>query len=77
MLIGGRTLLNGDTLQVTGVNDDGSLRVRRAVDADEATGQRRYASAFTLPAKHVRVAELAYAVRLTPPRAAPWPTAWL
>ena len=58
----GRTLLNGDTLQVTGVNDDGSLRVRRAVDADEATGQRRYASAFTLPAKHVRVAEPAYAV---------------
>jgi hypothetical protein len=38
----GRTLANGDVLRVEAVNDDGTLTVRRALDADPETGARRF-----------------------------------
>ncbi len=59
----GRTLANGDTLRVERVNPDGSMVVRRALDADRETGARRYTDAqFTLPAGEAVKADLAYAV---------------
>ncbi len=56
----GRTLANGDLLRIDAVTRDG-LVVRRALDADPRTGQRRWtAQAFTYPGYHD--AELGYAV---------------
>ncbi|MGH3273480.1 MAG: MobF family relaxase, partial [Streptosporangiaceae bacterium] len=56
----GRTLANGDTMQVESVNDDGSLTVRRLIDADQDTGERRYSAQFTYRA--LDTTDLAYAV---------------
>src|SRR6266496_2944394 len=56
----GRTLANGDLLRIESITPAG-LIVRRALDADPRTGQRRWtAQAFTYPAYHD--AELGYAV---------------
>jgi conjugative relaxase-like TrwC/TraI family protein len=55
----GRTLANGDLLRVEHISRDG-LTVRRALDADPRTGQRRWSSRFTY--RDYSVAELGYAV---------------
>jgi AAA domain len=56
----GRALANGDLLRIEAVTPDG-LIVRRALDADPRTGQRRWTSeAFTYAS--YRDAELGYAV---------------
>ncbi|HET9894964.1 MAG TPA: AAA family ATPase [Streptosporangiaceae bacterium] len=58
-----RRLSNGDGLLVELVNEDGSLECRLALDADERTGERRFAEAtFTMPAAEVAKADLAYCV---------------
>ena len=56
----GRTLANGDLLRIEAVTPDG-LIVRRALDADPATGQRRWTGQQFLYADHDD-AELGYAV---------------
>ena len=56
----GRTLANGDLLRIEAVTSNGLL-VRRALDADPATGQRRWTSRRFLYAGY-RDAELGYAV---------------
>jgi hypothetical protein len=56
----GRTLANGDLLRIDAVTRNGLL-VRRALDADPATGQRRWTTRQFLYA-HYRDAELGYAV---------------
>ena len=56
----GRTLANGDLLRIDAVTPTG-LIVRRALDADSATGQRRWSGQQFLYAGY-RGAELGYAV---------------
>ena len=56
----GRTLANGDLLRIDAVTP-GGLIVRRALDADPATGQRRWTGQQFLYADY-RDAELGYAV---------------
>ena len=56
----GRTLANGDLLRIEAVTGNGLL-VRRALDADPATGQRRWTSQL-FPYAGYRDAELGYAV---------------
>jgi hypothetical protein len=56
----GRTLANGDLLRIDAVTDDGLL-VRRALDADPQTGQRRWTDRHFLYANY-ETAELGYAV---------------
>jgi hypothetical protein len=56
----GRTLANGDLLRVEAVTDSG-LVVRRALDADPATGQRRWTDR-TFLYSHYGDSELGYAV---------------
>ena len=56
----GRTLANGDLLRIEAVTPDG-LVVRRALDADPRTGQRRWTSQTFLYAAYAE-AELGYAV---------------
>jgi AAA domain/TrwC relaxase len=56
----GRTLANGDLLRVEAVTPDG-LIVRRALDADPRTGQRRWTDRRFLYASY-ETAELGYAV---------------
>ena len=56
----GRTLANGDLLRIDAVTPTG-LIVRRALDADSATGQRRWSGQQFLYAGY-REAELGYAV---------------
>jgi conjugative relaxase-like TrwC/TraI family protein len=56
----GRTLANGDLLHIDAVTP-GGLNVRRALDADPATGQRRWTDR-TFLYQHFRDAELGYAV---------------
>jgi conjugative relaxase-like TrwC/TraI family protein len=56
----GRTLANGDLLRIDAVTDSGLL-VRRALDADPQTGQRRWTDRQFLYA-HYKEAELGYAV---------------
>ena len=56
----GRTLANGDLLRIEAVTSNGLL-VRRALDADPATGQRRWTGRRFLYAGY-RDAELGYAV---------------
>jgi len=56
----GRTLANGDLLRVDAVTPDG-LIVRRALDADPITGQRRWTDRHFLYARY-ETAELGYAV---------------
>ena len=56
----GRTLANGDLLRIEAVTPDG-LIVRRALDADPATGQRRWTDQRFLYASY-ETAELGYAV---------------
>jgi ATP-dependent exoDNAse (exonuclease V) alpha subunit len=56
----GRTLANGDLLRIDAVTRSGLL-VRRALDADPATGQRRWTTRQFLYANY-RDAELGYAV---------------
>ena len=56
----GRTLANGDLLRIDAVTRQGLL-VRRALDADPRTGQRRWTARPFLYA-HYREAELGYAV---------------
>ena len=56
----GRTLANGDLLRIEAVTPDG-LVVRRALDADPRTGQRRWTNQHFLHAKYGN-AELGYAV---------------
>jgi conjugative relaxase-like TrwC/TraI family protein len=55
----GRSLANGDLLRIEHVTRDG-LVVRRALDADPRTGQRRWSSTFLY--RDYRAAELGYAV---------------
>jgi conjugative relaxase-like TrwC/TraI family protein len=48
LTLAGRYLANGDLLRVDAVTDDGRLVLRKAVDADPETGERRFACrAFT------------------------------
>ena len=56
----GRTLANGDLLRIDAVTGDGLL-VRRALDADPDTGQRRWTDRHFLYASY-ETAELGYAV---------------
>jgi len=56
----GRTLANGDLLRIDAVTGDGLL-VRRALDADPVTGQRRWTDRRFLYAGY-ETAELGYAV---------------
>ena len=56
----GRTLANGDLLRIEAVTASG-LVVRRALDADPATGRRRWTDR-TFLYQHFRDAELGYAV---------------
>ena len=56
----GRTLANGDLLRIDAITDDGLL-VRRALDADPETGQRRWTDRHFLYASY-ETAELGYAV---------------
>jgi conjugative relaxase-like TrwC/TraI family protein len=56
----GRTLANGDLLRIDAVTP-GGLLVRRALDADPQTGQRRWTDRHFLYAKYEE-AELGYAV---------------
>ena len=56
----GRTLANGDLLRIEAVTA-GGLVVRRALDADPATGQRRWTDR-TFLYQHFSDAELGYAV---------------
>ncbi|WP_187366516.1 MobF family relaxase [Trebonia kvetii] len=56
----GRTLANGDLLRIDAITASGLL-VRRALDADPATGQRRWTDRQFLYA-HYEEAELGYAV---------------
>jgi AAA domain/TrwC relaxase len=56
----GRTLANGDLLRIEAVTGDGLL-VRRALDADPATGQRRWTDRHFLFASY-ETSELGYAV---------------
>jgi conjugative relaxase-like TrwC/TraI family protein len=56
----GRTLANGDLLRIEAVTT-GGLAVRRALDADRATGQRRWTDR-TFLYQHFSGAELGYAV---------------
>ena len=56
----GRTLANGDLLRIEAVTPDGLL-VRRALDADPRTGQRRWTDRHFLYANY-EDAELGYAV---------------
>jgi hypothetical protein len=56
----GRTLANGDLLRIDAVTS-GGLLVRRALDADPVTGQRRWTDQQFLYA-HYEEAELGYAV---------------
>ena len=56
----GRTLANGDLLRIDAVTGDGLL-VRRALDADPETGQRRWTDRHFLYASY-ETAELGYAV---------------
>ena len=56
----GRTLANGDLLRIEAVTKDG-LIVRRALDADPRTGQRRWTGQHFLYASYSE-AELGYAV---------------
>jgi hypothetical protein len=56
----GRTLANGDLLRIEAVTEDG-LIVRRALDADPATGRRRWTD-HTFLYQHFSDAELGYAV---------------
>jgi hypothetical protein len=65
----GRTLANGDLLRIEAVTRAG-LIVRRALDADPQTGQRRWTDQRFLYAGYGQ-AELGYAVTTTSPRAAP------
>jgi hypothetical protein len=56
----GRALANGDLLRIETVTEDGLL-VRRAVDADPGTGQRRWTDRHFLYASY-ETSELGYAV---------------
>jgi ATP-dependent exoDNAse (exonuclease V) alpha subunit len=56
----GRTLANGDLLRIEAITRDGLL-VRRALDADPATGQRRWTDRHFV-FKDCKDAELGYAV---------------
>jgi hypothetical protein len=56
----GRTLANGDLLRIDAITDNGLL-VRRALDADPETGQRRWTDRQFLYADFNN-AELGYAV---------------
>ena len=56
----GRTLANGDLLRINAVTGDGLL-VRRALDADPETGQRRWTDR-RFPYASYETAELGYAV---------------
>jgi hypothetical protein len=58
----GRTLANGDLLRIEAVNPQG-LVVRRALDADPATGQRRWTDRHFLYADY-KNSELGYAVTI-------------
>ena len=57
----GRTLANGDVLRIEAIGGDGSITVRRAIDRDPATGQRRWTEqAFAY--RGYGTADLGYAV---------------
>jgi len=57
----GRTLANGDVLRIDAIRGDGSITVRRAIDRDPATGQRRWTQqAFAY--RGYSMADLGYAV---------------
>jgi hypothetical protein len=56
----GRTLANGDLLRIEAITKDG-LAVRRALDADPVTGQRRWTDRHFV-FKNYKDAELGYAV---------------
>ena len=70
----GRTLANGDLLRIEAVTPAG-LIVRRALDADPATGQRRWTGRSSCtPA--IRTPSWATRSPTTSPRAAPCTPAW-
>jgi len=57
----GRTLANGDVLRIDAIRRNGSITVRRAIDRDPATGQRRWTRrAFAY--RGYGTADLGYAV---------------
>ena len=70
----GLNLSNGDLLRIEAITPDG-LIVRRALDADPRTGQRRWTDRHFLFNLY-QDAELGYAVTTMPPRAAPCTPAW-
>ncbi len=57
----GRTLANGDTLRIESIRSDGTIRVRRALDCDPGTGERRWTGRAFIYAGY-GTADLAYAV---------------
>lgn len=57
----GRTLANGDVLRIEAIKEDGAIIVRRALDADRETGERRWTSKGFRYTDY-RKADLAYAV---------------
>jgi hypothetical protein len=71
----GRTLANGDLLRIDAITPDGTLLVRRALDADRETGQRRWTD-HQFPYAHYEEADWATRSPTTPPRAAPSTPAW-
>ena len=70
----GRTLANGDLLRIDAITPDG-LIVRRALDADPRTGQRRWTDRRFLFADY-KFPNSATRSPTTPPRAAPCTPAW-
>ena len=70
----GRTLANGDLLRIDAVTA-GGLLVRRALDADPVTGQRRWTDRRFLYASY-ETPSWATRSPTTPRRAAPCTPAW-
>ena len=71
----GRTLANGDLLRIEAVTRSG-LIVRRALDADPRTGQRRWTDRTFVYANYGECRARATRSPTTPPRAGPCTPAW-
>ena len=71
----GRTLANGDLLRIEAITPDGLL-VRRALDADPRTGQRRWTDRHFRVHRATKMPNSATRSPTTPPRAAPCTPAW-
>ena len=70
----GRTLANGDVLRIEAVGDDGMITVRRALDRDPATGQRRWTERAFAYGDYGNVRPRLRESPATPRRAAPSPS---